>query len=122
MIILFGGGDAGGIQILPNGVVKPIPPLDPTLRASLKNVSKLAASGQGAGDDATRAQLAVIATEASAGVISQVASLVGVEAGDSSLIYLDWDDGFFCGNVPIPVPPVPLRGFMGGELTAAGAL
>ena len=39
-VILFGGGDAGGLIIGSNGV-RPIPPFDPSIRLQLRGLSAL---------------------------------------------------------------------------------
>lgn len=113
MIILFGGGDGGGIRITAEGKVIRIPPFDPALRETLKQVSKLSASSLHVSESGVRDRIDAIATRASGDAISQLSGALGSEPGDTSLLYLDWDDGFYCGNVPIPVP-IPTPGFMSG--------
>ena len=42
-VILFGGGDGGGLIITDKGV-KPIPPFDPAIRSNLKSAAAMVTS------------------------------------------------------------------------------
>jgi hypothetical protein len=55
-VILFGGGDGGGIIIGPDGV-RPIPPWDPALRRQLRSISALLQAAQGLPDAEVRGEL-----------------------------------------------------------------
>lgn len=52
-VILFGGGDGGGLIIGPNGV-RPIPPFDPVLLKQIKAISQLTQAIQLADGTASR--------------------------------------------------------------------
>jgi hypothetical protein len=109
--ILFGGGDAGGLIITPEGV-RPIPPFDPGLRKQLRAVSLLLASERSIQDTETRRQLASLTNRLTNLVIGEVEAVTGPLTGDQGLIYQDNDGGFTCGTTgkpPIPIhwPPGP---------------
>lgn len=113
-VILFGGGDGGGIIIGPNGI-KPIPPWNPRLQRQLRAVSALAhvARDKTAGVVVSR-ELTPLLEKLTADALKQVATMAG--KGEHSVVYVDdGGDGFTCGTPPTK-PPIP---FPRGGLTQA---
>jgi hypothetical protein len=107
MLILFGGGDGGGIYVGPDGKVHRIPPWSPDVQAQLKAVSALVAL-EGVHETGLAKEAAVLAERLSTKVIPQITKSVGTQQlGDTSIAFVDGDDGFVCGSTgkhPIPVP------------------
>lgn len=111
-VILFGGGDGGGIRITPHGV-EPIPPFDPALRFQLRALNSLARAVKSMPEKEGNRLLGGVITKLSGAVLTQLEALVGEIDADSGLIYQDEDGGFTCGSAgkpPIPFPwPVDPR-------------
>jgi len=110
MVILFGGGDAGGLIITEHGV-RPIPPFDPGVRLSLRSASaminSLAVDTRGEASATKKAKLAASLANLA---VEQVEEVVGPLSGETALVYQDDDGGFYCGSTgkpPIPVPWPP---------------
>ncbi|MFN8096948.1 MAG: hypothetical protein U0Q21_01455 [Dermatophilaceae bacterium] len=113
MIILFGGGDAGGIRITPKGI-EPIPPWDPTLRLQLKGLNQLARARMLLDEEARVRHLDEPLTQLTHSVLTQVEALVGEIDAENGLVFQDADGGFTCGStgkppIPFPVPVDPRR-------------
>lgn len=110
-VVLFGGGDGGGLIITEDGV-RPIPPFDPSVRAQIKAVSELvvATKDERAGGS-DRSELTLLATRLANLAVQQVEAIVGTLDAEASLIVTsDVDDGFVCGTTgkpPIPLPRPP---------------
>lgn len=109
IVILFGGGDGGGLIITENGV-RPIPPFDPSILLNLKSASALVQAFTKASDQRMRAKLSKLATNLSNLAVEQVEQVVGPLSGEQSLIFQDDDGGFTCGStgkppIPLPWPP-----------------
>jgi hypothetical protein len=104
-VILFGGGDGGGIIIGPEGI-KPIPPWTPRLQRQLRAVSALAqvAKDKTAGVVVSR-ELAPLLTKLTADAMKQVAAIAG--KGEHSVVYVDDDGGGFTCGTPPTKPPIP---------------
>jgi hypothetical protein len=122
-VILFGGGDAGGLIIGPNGV-RPIPPFDPSIRLQLRGLSAMLAGITRIPEKPQR-EMGKLVNRVSNLVIEQVEAVVGRLEGDNSLIYQDDDGGFTCGSTgkpPIPIPWPPLQSPSLSDLIATGAL
>jgi len=110
MLILFGGGDGGGISIDATGIHR-IPPWTPDVLVQLKTVSALV--GVNALHDAALTKEAgAIADRISTKVIPQITKTAGATGlGDNSIAFIDDDGGFVCGSTgkhPIPIPPKTL--------------
>lgn len=122
-VILFGGGDGGGLIIGPNGV-RPIPPFDPGLRRQLKALGALTQALRfGAGTDAR--ELVTLTTKLSNHVVGAIEGVVGQLDAAGSLVYQDDDGGFSCGStglppIPFPWPPRDVPGIE--ELVTDGVL
>lgn len=122
-VILFGGGDGGGLIIGPNGV-RPIPPFDPSIRLQLRGLSALLAGITRVPEKPQR-EMGKLVNRVSNLVIEQVEAVVGRLEGDNSLIYQDEDGGFTCGSTgkpPIPIPWPPLQSPTVTDLIASGVL
>jgi hypothetical protein len=108
-VILFGGGDGGGIRITENGV-EPIPPFDPALQFQLRGINALTQAaelmrGQEGGRD-----LSDVAGKLGQQAVGRMEAIVGSLDADVSVIFQDGDDGFVCGSTgkpPIPFPKGP---------------
>jgi hypothetical protein len=109
-VILFGGGDAGGLIITDTGV-RPIPPFDPSIRQTLKSASALVNSlAKSPKEGALKTKKAKLAASLANLAVEVVEEVVGELHGDQALIYQDDDGGFYCGStgkppIPIPWPP-----------------
>ena len=105
-MILFGGGDGGGIIIDAKGIHR-IPPYDPGILLQLKAASALV--GVNALHNAKLSQDATtIAEQLTTAVIPQLTKTAGATTlGDNSVAFIDDDGGFVCGSTgkkPIPIP------------------
>ena len=111
-IILFGGGDGGGIRITANGV-EPIPPFDPGLRLQLRALNNLARAGRLVSEKVRAQLLRDLIGKCSNAVLTQLEHVVGEIDAEHGLVYQDDDGGFICGSTgkpPIPFPwPVDPR-------------
>jgi len=109
-VILFGGGDGGGLVITSHGIRR-IPPFDPLVRAQLAALSRLTRAASYLPNPDVRRQLGQITTKLTHVVLSQLEAIAGSIDKESGLVYEDPDGGFVCGStgrppIPIPVPPV----------------
>lgn len=129
MVILFGGGDGGGLIISSTGV-RPIPPFDPGLRFQLRGVSSLVQAMERLPSADEQRKLAPILQKLTHFAIDEVEQVVGPLHPDHAIIYQDGDGGFTCGStgkLPVPLkwppPGVPnlsdviAHGFFRADLT-----
>ena len=104
-VILFGGGDGGGLVITKDGV-KPLPPFEPFVLAQIKAVAHLATAAGAPG--VARGELTDVATRL-AGIaferIEEVAGPLDREAG--LIVAMEDGDGFVCGSTGLPPVPIP---------------
>ncbi|MFN8463903.1 MAG: hypothetical protein U0X20_00070 [Caldilineaceae bacterium] len=105
-VILFGGGDAGGLIITPTGV-RPIPPFDPSIKLQLRGVSALVQALERMPDAEMGRKLAPLLQNVTNLAIEQVEQTVGPLEGENALIYQDDDGGFTCGSTGLPPIPFP---------------
>jgi hypothetical protein len=96
IVILFGGGDAGGIIITAHGI-KRIPPFGPEVLRELRAVNSLANSANGK-------EFGDVASRLSANALAQVGRATGTTG--ASVMFADGDDFVYCGNGvrPGPIP------------------
>jgi len=104
-VILFGGGDGGGL-IITDGGVKPIPPFDPEVLMTLKATAALVTAVDAASGKDQR-KLSRLATSLAAAAVEQVEDVVGPLSGESALVFQDDDGGFTCGSTGKPPRPLP---------------
>jgi hypothetical protein len=121
-VILFGGGDGGGLLITDKGV-RPIPPFDPGVRLALRSASAMVNSLEATHDGPTKTKKAKLAASLANLAVEQVEEAVGELQGDQALVYQDDDGGFYCGStgkppIPIPWPPSVIPSLP--ELMSAG--
>jgi hypothetical protein len=107
-VILFGGGDGGGIIITAHGVRR-IPPFDPGLRLELRGISALVQATL-YGRDPNTQEYESLVNKLSNHAIARVEAVVGALDEANSLIYQDDDGGFVCGTTGKPPIPVPHSG------------
>lgn len=122
-IIIFGGGDGGGLIIGPNGV-RPIPPFDPAIRLQLRGLSALL-NGNDRMSGKSEQEMGKLLNRASNLLIVKIEEIVGPLQGENSLVYQDEDGGFTCGSTgkpPIPFPWPPQKMASINDLIAVGAL
>jgi len=116
MVILFGGGDGGGIIIDATGVHR-IPPWTPDVLVELKAVSALL-SVNALHDAGLTKDAGAIAERLTTKVIPQIVKNAGgSNLGENSVAFVDGDGGFVCGStgkLPIPIPP---RGITGNQFS-----
>jgi hypothetical protein len=115
MMILFGGGDGGGIWVDGEGHVHHIPPWSPDALRQLKAAVAVLSAADRLDDKKLAAELRGIGERLTTAAIPQVAraaSQAGTEIG--AVAFLDGDDGFVCGSTgkrpghfPIPHGPGP---------------
>lgn len=104
-IVLFGGGDGGGLIITAEGV-RPVPPFDPFVRAQLKAVANLVTAMRGHGSDIR--ELEEHAARIANVAVQEVEAIVGPLDEEASLIVMvDDGDGFTCGTTGKPPIPLP---------------
>ena len=111
-VILFGGGDGGGIIIGPDGI-KPIPPWTPRVQRQLRAVSALAHVAK---DKPAGVAVNPFLTKLTASALKPVSKTVG--AGEHSVVFLDDDGGGFTCGTPPKKPPIPFP--RGGIAEALG--
>lgn len=102
-VILFGGGDGGGLIIGPDGI-KPIPPWDPDIARGLRSIAALT-QNQETGAHAKLFGRA--AEELSMELIPRLVGEVGELQGDSAVVFAGFDGDFVCGSTgkrPLPIP------------------
>ncbi len=104
-LILFGGGDGGGLIIGPNGV-RPIPPFDPVMRLQLRGLSALL-NGIGRMSGNPAREMGKLLNQVSNLLVIEFEEIVGPLEGENSLVYQDEDGGFTCGSTG--KPPLPFR-------------
>jgi len=122
-IVLFGGGDAGGLLITEGGV-RPIPPFDLTIRQNLKAVAAIVSSASAASDTPSGQKLGKLATNICNVAVGLVEEVLGPLDPERAIIFQDSDGGFTCGSVgkpPIPFPWPPLQMPSLQDFIASGA-
>ena len=122
-VILFGGGDGGGLIFGLHGV-RPIPPFDPALRKQLQAVNLLTHALQLRGRHAPT-DLSSLTRELTNVVVGELEAVVGPLAERGGLTYQAVDGGFTLGTrgePPIPFPWPPATGPSIEELAATGML
>lgn len=124
IVILFGGGDSGGLIITENGV-RPIPPFDPAIRLNMKSAAAMVNAVTAAPGESTRRKMSKLATSLCNLAVEQVEEVVGPLDADRSLIFQDDDGGFTCGStgkppIPLPWPPGSIPSVQ--DLIAAGGI
>lgn len=105
-VILFGGGDGGGLILTDSGV-KPIPPFDPEVLMTLKATAALVTAVNAASAGKSQRKLSRLATSLAAAAVEQVEDVVGPLSGESALVFQDDDGGFTCGSTGKPPRPLP---------------
>ena len=123
-VILFGGGDGGGLFIGANGV-RPIPPFDPSVLLTLQATARVVTAAAKAKHETLKRKLGKEANLLSNLSVELVESVVGPLDSGRAIVFQDDDGGFTCGSngkppVPIPWPPSQLP--TAGELIAAGVI
>lgn len=121
-VILFGGGDAGGLIITATGV-RPIPPFDPAVLWQIKALSGLVAAIEKNVTIEAKKKLAPLTLQVTNLVVEQVEAVLGPIDSSVGLIYQDDDGGFTCGSTgkpPIPIPWPPRFNPTVGELLREG--
>jgi hypothetical protein len=106
IVILFGGGDAGGLVITAHGIRR-IPPFGPEILHELRAVNNLVRVGREFGD---------VATRLSGQALAQIGKATGTTG--ASVVFADGDDVVYCGNGRPPIP-FPHGGNVQVELQAA---
>jgi len=102
MMILLGGGELGAIFIDSRGIHR-LPPVDPGLIRQWQGLNRLLRVSVPEGD--LRDQLNRLTQRVSEQVIAQAETLPGRAAGTNTVLFLDGDDGFVCGNGRVwPLP------------------
>jgi hypothetical protein len=102
-VVLFGGGDAGGIILTEHGI-KPIPPWNPFYLGQLKALGALVTAKAGAGPRKVDKQLDGVIDTLNRNVMDAASQDFG-SLGNGGLLFADGDDGVYCGSTgPIHVP------------------
>lgn len=100
-VILFGGGNAGGIVISDTGV-RPIPPFDPAILLQLRGVGAMIHALERIPSENMMRKVAPLVHQLSNLAIEQVEQIVGPLQSEHSLIYQDENGGFSCGATGKP--------------------
>jgi hypothetical protein len=111
IVVLKGGGDAGGFIITDHGII-PIPPWNPDLFTKITDLHHVVQAGR------VDAGIRKAAGSKARSLVREVAAAVDeqVQAVDAKLAkrggaiaYFDEDGGWLCGTpprkIPIPIPP-----------------
>lgn len=123
-VILFGGGDAGGLIITASGV-RPIPPFSPDIRGTLKSAAAIVMAIEATSDKKISGKMAKLATGMCNLAVEQIENVVGPLDPERSIVFQDDDGGFTCGSTgkpPIPLPWPPLTAPSVKDLIGAGAI
>lgn len=102
-MILFGGGDGGGIIIGPDGI-KPIPPWNPDMARGLRAIASLTQMSR---RSAVGRVAAGVAEELATMIVPQLVRHVEGLGDSGSVLYIGFDGDFFCGSTgkkPLPLP------------------
>ncbi len=105
-IILFGGGDGGGLRIGPNGV-EPIPPYNPAIRLQLRALHQLVQATNLVPKKVSSKLLTPIVSKLTSALLGQIEPITGEIDADNGLVYQDVDGGFTCGSTGKPPIPFP---------------
>jgi len=108
-VIIFGGGDAGGIIITEHGVRR-IPPWDPGVLLQLRGVSALAQSTLFARPEQIGQEFSSLLNKLSNFVVGRIEGIVDQLDATNSIVYQDDDGGFVCGSTGKPPIPFPKNG------------
>jgi hypothetical protein len=103
-VVIFGGGNKGGIIITSTGV-RPIPPFEPGVLLQLRGLGQLIHSLEKITSENMRRKISPLINNLSMLVMEEVEEIVGQLEGEHSLIYQDDYGGFSCGSTG--QPPVP---------------
>ena len=109
IVVLHGGGDAGGFIITANGI-KPIPPWNPDLFHKVTDINHVVQAGRlDAGiKKAVSSKVKTLTREVASAVSEQVHKAdQGLQRSEGAIAFFDEDGGWFCGTVP-KKPPIPL--------------
>ncbi len=123
-VILFGGGDAGGLIITKHGV-RPIPPFAPEVRFALKAAASMVNAVSATQSESTGKKIAKVATSLCNLSVELVEQVVGPLDENRAIVYQDEDGGFTCGSTgkpPIPIPWPPQLAPSVPDLIAAGVI
>ena len=125
MLILFGGGDGGGIYVGADGKIHRIPPYSPDTLLELRAVSALVNVAT-LHDGAVTKEASALAERLSTKVIPQLARTAGAtQLGENSIAFVDDDGGFVCGSTgkhPLPIPPRSIGGNVISPVTSREAV
>jgi hypothetical protein len=122
-LILFEGGDGGGIFIGERGV-RPIPPLNPDILLQLRGLSTLLNGRHGTPPESVH-EMGALSNRLSNLIFAEVEGIVGPLEGENSLVYQSGQGGFYCGSTgkpPIAFPWPPRIAPSIQNLIAAGLL
>jgi len=114
MMILFGGGDGGGISIGQDGKLHRIPPWTPDVMAALKAAGAVLKASIHV-ESALGAELKAVGEKLTTSVIPRLAKTAEATGG-GAVLFLDGDDGFTCGTggghpIPVPIPHGAISSF-----------
>jgi len=113
-LILFGGGDGGGLMITPNGV-SPIPPFDPALLNSIRSTANIMVAMGKTSDSSMQGKLSKMDVGMANISVELAENIYGPLNPDRAIVYQDEDGGFTCGTAgkppwPFPWPPKSVGG------------
>src|SRR4051812_35483375 len=114
-VILFGGGDAGGVILTQHGI-KPIPPWNPLGLGQLRALNALVAARAAAGPRRSGKTLDGLIATLSQSVMEAANEDFG-SLGNGGIIFADDEEGVYCGTggpVHVPIrkgPPEPSARF-----------
>ncbi|HEY0313691.1 MAG TPA: hypothetical protein VGC56_14510 [Allosphingosinicella sp.] len=102
-VVLFGGGDAGGVILTEHGV-KPIPPWKPFWLAELRALSALVAARVASGRGKLRRDLDPQIEKLNGAVLEAATHDFG-SLGNGGILFEADGDGVYCGSTgPVHIP------------------
>lgn len=104
MLVLFGGGDGGGIYIGPDGKIHRIGPWSPDAMAELRAANRLVQAAR-LSRAVPAAEVNALAQRLVAKALPEVAKGLATAEG-GGFAFLE-EDGGFCGTVVPGHPPIP---------------
>ena len=108
VLILFGGGDGGGIGIRGDGKVIRIPPYNPETMRQLRSLAGLAIAQTNIKDQGLAREIGALGQKvATTSIPGVLATVLPAGATVTGVAFLDDDGGFTCGSTGQHFGPFP---------------
>jgi hypothetical protein len=107
-VVLFDGGDAGGVILTEHGV-KPVPPWTPFWLAELRALAALVAAKAASGRAGARADLDPQIDKLNTAVLAAATDDFG-SLGNGGILFAGNAEGVYCGSTgPVHIPILPAK-------------